>query len=82
MNIEKTPYMEALSLYKDYYNQFHFGIDGYYEKRIFGGEHYVLVDKVPVGIVSINENQLTGFYIFDNKSIKYKEWKPSLRADF
>jgi GNAT superfamily N-acetyltransferase len=74
MKLEKASYNEALTLYKEYYNQFHFGIDGYYEKRILSGEHYMLIDMDPVGIVSINDGQLTCFYIFDNHNGKYKEY--------
>jgi len=74
LKLEKISYKKALPIYKEYYNRFKQGIDGYYEKIILNGDHYNLVDEVTVGIVSINENQLTGFYIFDNGSPKYSEY--------
>ena len=74
MKLQRISYIEALSLYKEYYNQFCIGIDGYYEKRILNGDHYELIDDVSVGVVSINEEQLTGFYIFSNGRAKYSDY--------
>ncbi len=58
MKLEKTSYIEALSLYSEYSNQFHGGIDGYYEKRVLNGEHYILIDVVQVGIKSLELKDL------------------------
>ena len=74
MELERVSYIEALPYYKKYYKKFNYGIDGYYEKMILNSEHYLLLDRGTVGIVSICEKQLTGFYIFDDNKIKYIEY--------
>lgn len=73
MRLEFVNLDYAKEVYKKYFDELEYGIDGYYETRIINSKHYSIIDTDVVGICSIDdENWLTALYVFPENRERYE----------
>lgn len=72
----KTDKNTSIKLYKKYYQELTYGIDGYHERMIVDGDSYLLFDNdINVGIFSVHEERgWTGFYIHPEYRNNYSNY--------
>ncbi len=65
---------EVLSLYKKYYDELKYGIDGYYERTMLEGDNFLIIGEEVMGIYSVYEERgITGFYVLEKFKERYEE---------